>query len=221
MTDNIELYAFSGYSESKALGAGFYRFVDDADRAVPQVFPNGFLPRDTNKATDFSIAGGIRGDINEDWTFDLSAVYGKNDYKFGAENTINVSIASDFLNNNPGASDADIAANSGPNDVFSGGQSFQQTTFNADIAGEIDMGLHDTVYLSFGGEYRDEKYELIPGQLESFSCGLSPDNISIPSIVDRQSQPLAAFRRSPVSALNQRLIQVATVLLFISTWKPI
>ena len=197
VSERIELYVFSGYSESKARGAGFFRFVDQADRAVPQVFPNGFLPRDTNKSTDFSIAGGFRGDIDDKWTFDFSAVYGKNDYDFGAENTVNVSIASDFFNNNPGATDAEIAANAGPSEGFSGSQVFEQLTFNLDIAGEVDMGMNNPVFIAFGAEYRDENYELVPGQLESFSCGLSPENALIPSIVDPATPATCGFQAFP------------------------
>ncbi len=184
LSDTAELYGFSGFSESEALGAGFYRFADQADRSVPQVFPEGFLPRDTNKSTDFSIAGGVRGNLTDSWTYDLSAVYGENDYDFGTTNTINASIAADFLNRNPGATDAEIAANAGPTSGFSGSQTFEQLTFNLDIAGEVEIGLNNPLYLAFGAEYRDEDYALEPGELASFSCGLSPSNAFIPSIVD-------------------------------------
>jgi len=179
-----ELYSFSGYSDSEAIGAGFYRFADQADRSVPQVFPDGFLPRDINESTDFSLALGLRGDLSESWTYDVSGVYGENNYDFGAANTINASIAADFRNRNPGATDAEIAANAGPMGGFSGSQNFEQLTFNLDVAGQVDLGMSNPVYLAFGAEYRDEEYELISGELLSFSCGLSPDNAFIPSILD-------------------------------------
>lgn len=184
LSERAELYAFSGYSESEAIGAGFYRFADQADRSVPQVFPDGFLPRDVNESTDFSLALGLRGDLTDSWTYDVSGVYGENDYDFGTTNTINASIAADFLNRNPGASDAEIAANAGPMGGFSGSQTFEQLTLNVDIAGQVDIGLNNPTYLAFGAEYRDEEYELIAGELLSFSCGLSPDNAFIPSILD-------------------------------------
>jgi len=179
-----ELYSFSGYSESEAVGAGFYRFADQADRSVPQVFPDGFLPRDVNESTDFSLALGLRGDLSDVWTYDVSAVHGQNDYDFGAANTINASIAADFRNRNPGATDGEIAANAGPTEGFSGSQNFEQLTLNVDFAGQVEPGTSNPVYLAFGAEYRDEEYELIPGELLSFSCGLSPDNAFIPSILD-------------------------------------
>lgn len=184
LNDNAELYAFSGYSESEAIGAGFFRFADQADRSVPQVFPEGFLPRDVNESMDFSLAVGLRGNLPETWTYDVSAVYGENDYDFGATNTINASIAADFRNRNPGATDAEIAANAGPMSGFSGSQTFEQLTANVDIAGEVNFGMSNPVHLAFGAEYRDEEFALVSGELLSFSCGLSPDNAFIPSILD-------------------------------------
>lgn len=184
LSEDLQLYAFAGYSDSEAIGAGFYRFANQADRAVPQVFPDGFLPRDINTSTDISFAGGLRGNLTGPWTFDVSAVYGENDYDFGATNTINASIAADFRNRNPGASDAEIAANAGPRGGFSGSQALEQVTVNADIGGEIGTAWGAPLYLSFGSEYRDEQYQLTPGELLSYSCGLSAENAFIPSILE-------------------------------------
>lgn len=196
LTDAVEVYAFGGYSESEATGAGFYRFVDQADRSVPQVFPEGFLPRDTNKATDSSIALGVRGGLANEWTFDLSGVYGKNEYEFGAENTVNVSIASDFFNNNPGATDAEVAANAGPSAGFSGGQDFEQITLNLELSGAVDTGLDSPLYIAFGAEYRDESFKLTPGQFESFACGLN-DDAAVPSIVNPGVFATCGFQAFP------------------------
>lgn len=197
LTGTAELYAFGGYSNSDAVGAGFYRFVDQADRSVPQVFPQGFLPRDTNESEDISIAGGLRGEFSNDWTYDVSAVYGENTYDFGVENTLNTSIAADFFNNNPGATDAEVAANAGSMGGFSGRQKFEQLTFNVDIGGFFDIGLSEPLHVAIGGEYRDENFELVPGQLESFSCGLSPEIVNIPSIVDPSVLATCGFQAFP------------------------
>ncbi|MFU8877322.1 MAG: TonB-dependent receptor plug domain-containing protein [Wenzhouxiangellaceae bacterium] len=196
LSETVELYAFGGYSESEATGAGFFRFVDQADRSVPQVFPEGFLPRDTNKATDSSIALGVRGGLAGDWAFDLSGVYGKNEYEFGAENTVNASIAADFFNRNPGATDAEVAANSGPREGFSGGQDFEQLTFNLDFSGPVDVGLNNPLFVAFGAEYRDETFKLTPGQFESFACGLD-DDAAVPSIVDPNVIATCGFQAFP------------------------
>ena len=182
--DGIEAYSFGGYSFGEAVGAGFYRFQTQPDRAIPQAFPEGFLPRDVNETEDVSFALGVRGDIADGWTFDTSVVYGENDYELFVRDAPNISIGTGFLNNNPGATLEELLANIGPTSGFSGGLKFQQLTVNADVTGALDVGLPAPLNVAAGIEYRDETYEIRPGQLASFSCGLSPDLVAIPSILD-------------------------------------
>lgn len=197
MNASAELYAFGGYTKNEALGAGFYRFPNSAARVVPQAFPEGFLPRDLNESEDTSVAVGVRGDFSNDWTYDISAVYGKNEYSLNTRNTPNASIAAAFLQANPGVTDADIASNAGPTGGFSGGLEFDQLTVNADFTTQIEFAALDAVYVAFGAEYRDESYAITPGQLESYSCGLSPNNQFIPSILDPTTAATCGFQAFP------------------------
>jgi len=166
---DMELYSFGGYSNRTALGNGFYRDFNAAAKNVQQVYPDGFLPRIGNEAEDISFAVGLRGEINDDWNFDLSAVHGKNTYDFDSKNTINASYAAEYLANNAGASDSDIAANSGPTAGYSGGFRFDQTTLNADISGGVEVGLDEALNVSFGVEYRQENYKIVPGEEASYA----------------------------------------------------
>lgn len=177
-----ELYSFGGYSERTALGNGFYRNFDEASKNVTQVYSDGFLPRIYNEAQDISIALGFKGDINPDWNYDVSAVYGENQYDFTSRNTLNASYAAEYLFNNPTASDAEIAANAGPTAGYSGGFRFDQTTINVDINGIIDIGRNEPIYLSFGGEYRKENYQIVPGDEASYACGLANNSTLYPSV---------------------------------------
>ena len=179
-----ELYSFGGYSERTALGNGFYRNFNEASKNVTQVYSDGFLPRIYNEAEDTSIAVGFKGDINPDWTYDVSAVYGENQYDFSSRNTLNASYAAEYLFNNPGASDTDIAANSGPTGGYSGGFRFDQTTLNVDINGIVDIGRSEPLYVSVGTEYRKENYEIVPGEEASYACGLANMDTSYPSVND-------------------------------------
>ncbi|WP_105214526.1 MULTISPECIES: TonB-dependent receptor plug domain-containing protein [unclassified Pseudoalteromonas] len=182
--DDIELYSFGGYSNRTALGNGFYRNFDQAAKNVVQVYGDGFLPRIDNEAEDISFALGLRGEINPDWGYDVSAVYGENTYDFHSKNTINASYAAEYVFNNPDASDADIIANAGPRGGYSGGFRFDQTTVNADLNGTLDIGRADPVYLSVGAEYRKENYEIVPGEEASYACGLANMDTSYPSVND-------------------------------------
>ena len=181
---DVELYSFGGYSNRTALGNGFYRNFDQAAKNVVQVYGDGFLPRIDNEAEDISFALGLRGEINSDWSYDVSAVYGENTYDFHSKNTINASYAAEYVFNNPGASDADIIANAGPSGGYSGGFRFDQTTVNADLNGTLDIGRADPIYLSVGAEYRKENYEIVPGEEASYACGLANMDTSYPSVND-------------------------------------
>ncbi|OHU87981.1 MULTISPECIES: TonB-dependent receptor plug domain-containing protein [Pseudoalteromonas] len=179
-----ELYSFAGFSNRTAFGNGFYRDFNRAERNVPQVYPDGFLPRIDNEAQDISFAVGFKGDINPDWTFDLSSVYGENQYDYSSSNTINASYAAQYLADNPNASAQDIADNAGPKGGYSGGFRFDQWTTNLDITGIIDRSGAEPIYLSIGAEYRKENYEIVPGEVASYACGLANADRSFPSVID-------------------------------------
>jgi len=203
-----ELYSFGGYSNRTALGNGFYRYFNEAAKNVPQVYPDGFLPRIDNESEDRSIALGLRGDINNEWRYDVSAVYGENSYDFYSANTINPSYAAEFLQNNPTASDSDIAANAGKTAGYSGGYRFDQLTFNADVSGELDLNLSNEVYLSFGVEYREENYQIVQGEAASYACGVSNQDTPFPSVIDPDVFATCGFQAfngiSPAAARNDR-----------------
>jgi iron complex outermembrane receptor protein len=192
-----ELYSFGGYSNRTALGNGFFREFNAAAKNVPQVYPDGFLPRIDNEAQDISLAAGIRGEINDEWTFDVSVVHGQNQYDFDSKNTINASYAAEYLAGNPGASDTDIAANAGPTAGYSGGFRFNQTTLNADFSGEVDLGTEDPLYVSFGVEYRDENYEIVAGEEASYACGNANSSSSFPSVIDPATFAGCGFQAYP------------------------
>ncbi len=179
-----ELYSFAGFSNRTAFGNGFYRDFNRAERNVPQVYPDGFLPRIDNEAEDISFAIGVKGDINPDWNFDLSTVYGENQYDYSSSNTINSSYAAEYLSKNPNASDQEIADNAGPRGGYSGGFRFDQWTTNLDVNGIIEISGAEPIYLSIGAEYRKENYEIVPGEVASYACGLSNSDRSFPSVIN-------------------------------------
>jgi iron complex outermembrane receptor protein len=197
VTADNEFYSFGGYSKRTALGNGFFRAFNSAAQNVPQIYPDGFLPRIDNKAQDTSVAAGYRGLLNDDWKFDVSVVHGRNKYDFNSQNTINASYAAEYLANNPSATDAEIAANSGPTSGYSGGFRFDQTTFNVDISGSVDIGYNEPLYVSFGTEYRDENYKIIPGEEASYACGLANSASSFPSVIDPATFAGCGFQAYP------------------------
>lgn len=193
----MELYAFGGFSNRTALGNGFYRDYNDPAKNVPQVYADGFLPRIDNEAEDLSTAVGVRGEINDDWDYDVSATYGQNDYDFHSANTINASYAAEYLSANPDATDTEIAANAGPTSGYSGGFRYDQLTVNADVNGFIDIGRDEPLYLAFGAEYRDENYSIVPGEEASYACGIANQDVAFPSVIDDSVFAECGFQAYP------------------------
>jgi len=182
--EDFEFYAFGKYMDRTGESTGFYRHPFTADRAVPQVFPNGFLPLQTTEVIEQSAVAGIRWDITDDWHMDASVNFGSNKFSFGAKNSINASIAAEFLDANPGATNAQIAANAGPTQVFSGALRVDQVIFDVDFNGQVDLGLPHPLYVATGFEQREETYRITQGDPASYQCGTNDSLTPHPSVVD-------------------------------------
>ena len=154
----FELYSFGSYGVRDANGAGFYRRALDvrnadwANGGLP-FYPDGFLPIITSEIRDIAIAGGIRGEASG-WNLDLSINYGSNRLNYGVEDSFNTSLGS--LNS--------------PTKFNAGGLRSGQTSVNFDAAREVDFGLSSTT-LAVGGEWRNENYKIVPGEVSSYIAG--------------------------------------------------
>jgi len=159
-----ELYWFGGASRRKGDSSGFFRTAGDG-RTVPDLYPNGFLPNLLTKTTDGSLAAGFRGPVNDAWTYDVSLNWGRNTFDFHEGNSVNVSW---WYEPNPAGG---IYAQS-PTTMFTGGLAYDQTTFDVDFKGSADWGIGTgPVYIGTGFEYRDENYEITPGEPASWAYG--------------------------------------------------
>lgn len=146
--NNAEIYSFGGLGYRRGLSPGFYRYPNDA-RNVLEVYPLGFMPYIGSDIYDRSVSVGIRGDVN-DWHIDFSNTLGQNQFEFRVENSINASLLT-----------------ASPTVFRAGGPRFTQNTFNLDFTRKFDVlsGLN----LAFGGEYRFERYQLLPGDPNSYT----------------------------------------------------
>ncbi len=157
LTGGATLYAFSLLSQREAKGAAFFRYPDD-DRNVPAIFPNGYRPNTTGDNTDISLTGGVRGDLGE-WAYDVSATYGRNEFEFGVENSLNASFG--------------VAS---PTTFRLAEYEFDQLTLNADANRAFAWGVgQGPLNVAVGAELRRETFKTSPGDPASYLQGPVPD----------------------------------------------
>jgi len=148
-----EFYSFARYSNRDSEGTGFFRYPDAFDSNIA-VHPNGFRPITTGDNTDYSFSAGLRGNnFESDW--DISLTYGKNDFDSGVFNSANPSLGA-----------------ASPTSFNLGGFEFTQTTLNADVIREFDIGnISSPLTFAYGAELRWEDYETSAGDPASYEPG--------------------------------------------------
>ncbi|WP_244623259.1 TonB-dependent receptor plug domain-containing protein [Shewanella salipaludis] len=165
LSDTTELYFFGGYSSRDGESAGFFR-GPGSDRTIPELYPEGFLPQLSTNVDDTSAAAGLRGDLNEDWKWDVGAVWGRSEFSFNSNNSANVSWYYEPKPDNSGI------YGETPTSAHDGTLIFEQTTVNADINGSVDWGANlEPLYLAFGLELRQDAYQIVAGDPWSYSYG--------------------------------------------------
>ena len=120
-------------------------------------FPGGFTPKFGGIITDMSLAGGVRGNLENGWRYDASAVIGHHQSEFYMRNTINPQlIAHPDFRGQP----ASIPTNYRP-----GAYAETDYTVNFDLSRQIEMSsLHSPLNFATGLEYRVEEFEIKAGE---------------------------------------------------------
>ncbi len=152
--DELELYAFGGYSRRNGEGANFFRYPDSFAN-VPAIFPDGYVPVLDATNVDSSLAAGIRGSLASDWSWDLSAVHGSNDFDHNITNSLNVSLG-----------------DASPTRFNIAEYRLTQWALRFDMSRPFEIGgFASPLNLAWGLEYRMEAYETTAGDLESYVAG--------------------------------------------------
>jgi len=108
-------------------------------------------PHIQTKISDLSAAVGVRGELGNDWTWDLSNSLGRNNFHFYGDKTFNASMGA-----------------ASPTHFDDGGFSFLQNTSNLTFTKEI-AGVASGLHLALGAEYRYENYKLYAGDAASYT----------------------------------------------------
>ena len=164
----FELYGFGSFSDRNGSSAANFRQSSSANNrdysaitatttpSAANFVPlraDGFLPFINSELEDYSLAGGVRGDIGANHA-DLSVVYGHNRFNYRTERSLNTSFGP-----------------ASPSSFDSGGLQFGQLTVNLDLSREVDLGLVKPLSVAVGGEYREEEFQIRPGETASYAAG--------------------------------------------------
>ncbi len=116
-------------------------------------FPGGFTPQFGGDVTDFGFAVGLRGNLANDWFYDLSVATGTSKVEHFMHNTINPQLARQGVNI--------------PTTYFPGSYTESDTVFDANISKPLEIGLPGPLYLALGFESRTESFERGAGDANS------------------------------------------------------
>jgi iron complex outermembrane receptor protein len=152
LASGVQVYSFGGVSRREGDAAGFWRRPND-DRTVRALHPDGFLPLIDSEIWDGSGSVGIKGNTSG-WRWDLGTVYGRNSFRFDVLNSNNVSLG-----------------NASPINFYAGTLKFDQSTSNADVFREFRMANGTPVRVALGGEFRYDRYQIEPGDKDSYRDG--------------------------------------------------
>ena len=152
MSGNCDQYAVDASDPtSAALAAAITGLkADNNCFNFNETIPGGFTPRFGGTVTDITFMMGLKGELDNGLTWDVSAYRGENEGDFYINNTVNASLGENTPRNfDPGL--------------------YRQTdvNFNADFT----YALSETVNIAFGAEHRTEEFTIGAGQEESYIDG--------------------------------------------------
>ncbi len=177
----VELYAFGdvsrregwakqGYRHPKRicyetgnLGGSVTSAAYDPSICYGDTGTYGMVPLQHVIEDEYSFTVGAKGDFGSDWTYDVSGTYGYQKNEIWTEKSAHREVWQESY----AAALAGIGTPNTPDKAYDGGFRLSQTTVNADIRKEFDVGMAGPLTFAFGGEYRKDMYEIVQGDFYS------------------------------------------------------
>ncbi len=125
-------------------------FDDPNCWSFQELFPGGFTPNFGGDVTDVAVTGGVRGALSNGLGWDVSVSQGSSEVDFFIFNTVNASLGP----NTPTTFDPGL---------------YKQEELNVNF--DVTYPLNDRTNVAGGVEWRDEKFTIGIGQLESYELG--------------------------------------------------
>ena len=124
--------------------------ADDNCYSFYETLPGGFTPSFIGEVEDLALVAGWRGQMDNDWTYDLALSYGKHEIAYFLNNSINPQLAHEYARGNH------------IRDFNPGGHAEEDITLTLDFTGATTrFGL--PIDVAYGFEYRNEEYTIIAG----------------------------------------------------------
>lgn len=165
LTADSQLYMFSSYGTGEGLSDFNWRNPDSTSAFnltdvfpgfdLRDIYPAGFSPQFGQEDRDMAVTGGVRGELSNGMTWDLSAGTGNNEIDYHMFNSINASLGP----MSPTAFDIGILEQS-------------EMTLNLDFSHQLDLlSLAQPTNVAFGLEWREETYKVSAGEPASYQVG--------------------------------------------------
>ncbi len=175
LSGGAELYAFGNYSDSKAFTDANYRYPGGGQPVLDrpfrledgrvfrfnEMFPTGYRPSFAGLVTDYSFAGGVKGDFEfggGESTYDFSGRTGHSRIVYKVYDSMNASYGPAQALTKRDFTSLDFRAD--------------EWAVNADFSWSKDVGMSGPLAISAGLEYRDEGYTIISTEKASYEAGI-------------------------------------------------
>jgi iron complex outermembrane receptor protein len=150
--DGVELYSFATFADRDSILDFTFRRPRDS-RAIPEIFPQGFRPRELISEKDYEIVAGVRGMYN-DWEWDLSMNAGENESSWRNTRGLNASLGA-----------------LSPTSFFLGKIIADEFNVQLDVTRAYSLDDAGELQVSFGTQFRDEAFEITEGEPLSYADG--------------------------------------------------
>ena len=150
--DGVQGYGLITYGHRHAEAYENYRLPS----VLPETFPYGFSPLETDEENEYSATLGIKGDDFLGFRWDLSSTYGADELDIGNKNTGNPNLFA--------------ATGFTPTKALAQSMRNSQWTNNLDFSRPFTV-LNIPLTFAFGGEERSENYNLGAGNPPSYLLG--------------------------------------------------
>ncbi len=143
--DHGRLYAFGDFSNRNTTSAAFFRRPIQTTQNLPEIYPDGFLPKIAPDTADRALTLGYQTEL-ADWVFDLSANSGTSQYDYYVKDSLNASFGPQS-----------------PTSAYAGQLKNSEQNLKFDASTSIGFVADSELLISTGLSYRHNSYQIKQG----------------------------------------------------------